>query len=328
MTARPCRMAVSVLMAFWLTAVRGTAQAAEPSLRALDFAPTAVSADGSIVVGNRGDEAIRWAAAGGAVGLGNHTVAGVSADGSVIIGGADRWTTQKGWVPLAGLPAGSNFRARSVSADGSVIVGSSFSGGAPSDDPLSSIAIRWSAGGSSVVIGGVSETDLANAVSADGSVVVGFSDGEAIRWTAAEGMVSLDTLPGFVTVPTGISADGSVIVGDWRPQGYYSGRVGYWPPDISDISLAVIWNADGHIRPLSDVLVDLGLDVTAWKLYQADAISADGLTIVGIGTDPSGQSVGWVATIPEPAIVPLLGAAALVLPRRPIRRRALAPRAA
>src|SRR5688572_12377364 len=44
--------------------------AAEPSFRTLDFSPTAVSADGSVVVGARNAQAVRWTASSGTVPLG------------------------------------------------------------------------------------------------------------------------------------------------------------------------------------------------------------------------------------------------------------------
>jgi hypothetical protein len=53
------------------------------------------------------------------------------------------------------------------------------------------------------------------AVSADGSVVVGqgtsASNDEAFRWSAAGGMVGL--LPGDYSAATGVSSDGTVVVG-------------------------------------------------------------------------------------------------------------------
>ena len=53
---------------------------------------------------------------------------------------------------------------------------------------------------------------------------------------------------------------------------------------------------------LDEVLAnDFGVDLTGWTLSLATAISDDGMTIVGNGTNPSGDSEGWVVRLPEPA---------------------------
>jgi probable HAF family extracellular repeat protein len=91
--------------------------------------PSAVSADGSVVVGTSGDtwlgpsEAFRWTSSSGMVGLGGHMATDVSADGSVVVGccysgQAFRWTGAGGMEAIGvGLAEG-------VSDDGSVVVGS------------------------------------------------------------------------------------------------------------------------------------------------------------------------------------------------------------
>jgi probable HAF family extracellular repeat protein len=108
---------------------------------------TAVSADGSVVVGGSLDQAFRWTSTGGMVGLGilpgqlpgNHSVASaVSADGSMVVGSsgfsdtgtvAFRWTPAGGMVSLGLLPGEvrgvglTGSFAAGVSADGSVVVG-------------------------------------------------------------------------------------------------------------------------------------------------------------------------------------------------------------
>ena len=61
------------------------------------------------------------------------------------------------------------------------------------------------------------------------------------------------------------------------------------------------------MRTLAEVLGLDGIDLTGWTLVSANAISADGTTIVGVGINPAGATEAWVATIPEPGTAVLLG---------------------
>src|SRR5262249_1308772 len=84
-----------------------------------------------------------------------------------------------------------------------------------------------------------------------------------------------------------------------------------------------VWDPVHGARSLSELLSDLGIDLTGWPDLWPAAISADGLTIAGRAYYPSGQEDAWVATIPEPNVLPLL-----VLPGiLAARRRILSPRA-
>lgn len=291
--------------------------------------PKAVSADGSILVGMHGlanrNEAFRWTASDGAVDLGylpggdgqDSVALGISSDGATVVGGSDsalgyqafRWTSGGGMVGLGDL-AGGDFQsgARDVSADGSVVVGSSVGA-------LGNEAFRWTSGGGMVGLGdlaGGSFSSGAQSVSADGAVVVGSgvsaSGNEAFRWTAAGGMVGLGDLPGgsFSSFATDVSADGSVVVG---------------ASNAASGNEAFFWTEALGMVSLRDYLIDLGLDLTGWTLSSAQAISADGYTIVGTGTNPSGQSEAWIANVnpvPEPSAALLVGVGliGLVLQRR------------
>lgn len=202
-----------------------------------------VSADGSVVVGTGdstsvgGGEAFRWTSGGGMVGLGllpggtYSDAFGVSADGAVVVGRGDstkaagndeafRWTSG-GMVGLGFLPGGTYSLAYAVSADGSVVVGVSNSAN------FSNEAFRWTSAGMvglGTLPGG--HGSQANAVNADGSVVVGASDSpsgpQAFRWTTSTGMKSVqgllvasgvNTTGWKLETATGVSADGTVIVG-------------------------------------------------------------------------------------------------------------------
>jgi probable HAF family extracellular repeat protein len=239
-------------------------------------------------------------------GVFSSSAAGISGDGSVVVGisinvfgdllsgEAFRWTQQTGMVGLGYLPGGSfsTSSANGVSADGSVVVGISNidSGGE---------AFRWTQQTGMVGLGdlpGGSFSSSANGVSADGSVVVGSgstaSGSEAFRWTQQTGMVGLGDLPGgvFSSSAAGISGDGSVVVG--------SGST-------ASGSEAFIWNSTEGMRSLQQVLTnDYGLDLTGWFLDRANAISADGLTVVGFGTNPNGLTEAWIARLDGEPVPP------------------------
>ena len=63
---------------------------------------------------------------------------------------------------------------------------------------------------------------------------------------------------------------------------------------------------------------DLGLDLAGLRLISATGISADGRTLVGIGTRSLGfgPTEAWVAVIPEPATALLVLAGLLGLTAR------------
>lgn len=166
----------------------------------------------------------------------------VSADGSVVVGwsaNADsnfhafRWTQAGGMVDLGTL-GGTSSWATGVSADGNVVVGYSNY----NVDSYKWEVFRWvytgtgPSGGTMTGLGFLPGGDrsTAYAVSADGKVVVGQSNYyggplsyQAFRWTEAEEMQSVqdlldvagvDTTGWTLTQATGVSADGSVIVGN------------------------------------------------------------------------------------------------------------------
>ena len=271
-----------------------------------------VSADGSVVVGigNKTsfiNDAFRWTAEDGLVGLGDlpggsvgSEASGVSADGDVVVGQsvmgtpilgtnihAFRWTKASNSMTDLGTlnqNEGGASIANAVSGDGTAVVG--YSSWTPGNQ-----AIRWTQGTDMVGLGDLEGGAFASeafAVSFDGSVVVGQSTSgngtEAFRWTQATGMVGLGDLTGgsVFSSARGVSADGSIVVGSGNPSNSFR---------------AMIWDADNGMRNLRDVLVnDYGLEavLTGWTLVEASAISADGNYIVGLGTNPTGDTEGWL----------------------------------
>jgi uncharacterized membrane protein len=163
---------------------------------------------------------------------------GVSADGSAIVGtviycyivnttvevsqAAFVYSTKTGSFRLIESGNGNSSTANAVSGDGLVVVGTTTT--APGS--IYNYAVLWQNGGIRV-LGPAAVFASALAVNANGSVVVGQSGngGPAFRWTADSGMQNLQSVliahgaggglrnwPSLVQA-TGVSADGTVIVG-------------------------------------------------------------------------------------------------------------------
>jgi probable HAF family extracellular repeat protein len=188
-----------------------------------------VSADGNSVVGVFGF-AERWTATGGLEDLGNFSSRGLSSDGQVVVGNnghAVRWTPTGGLQDL-GTVGGTESFADDASGNGSVVVGQSRDA-----TPWGFWkAFRWTAATGMRDIGTLGgPMAAAYNVSDNGSVVVGraltsssSASDRAFRWTTQKGMQNLQQLlvkAGVTSVSgwillgaTGVSADGTVIVGE------------------------------------------------------------------------------------------------------------------
>ena len=311
-------------------------------------APVAISNDHSIIVGSGqsslGSEAFRWTLDDGMIGLGDlpgglfqSRVSAMSLDGSVIVGkgsiGPDSlddieafiWTETYGMVGLGDLPSGPNKSwATDVSADGSVVVGI----GTIAVDPGTPLetyvrrAFRWTESDGMVDIGSLAPGLFINEprVSSDGQIVVAYTSNGVgwtipFRWTEAGGIEMLDR-PSYdltgeskpfngssvnLSYTTDVNADGSVIVG-------YSFNTG--PPKV------VVWDDIHGARYLETILTDLAVDFSGWSLEFATGISDDGLTIVGTGINPDGNTEAFIATLPEPGTCLVVLAGLPVLLRR------------
>jgi probable HAF family extracellular repeat protein len=141
----------------------------------------------------------------------------------------------------------------------------------------------------------------ATAASYDGTTVVGTSKvddpnapnksvKQAFIWQGGSmtGLGFLADVAGpFESKATGVSADGSVVVGESKTA---AGKEPF------------IWTAESNeMRSLRDVLEeDLGIDLTWWTLNKPPVISADGETVIALATNPDGDVEAFVSYVPEP----------------------------
>lgn len=138
---------------------------------------------------------------------------------------------------------------------------------------------------------------------------------QAFRWMRGDAsMTFLGALPGDTSSTAYSIADTGVTVGySYNSSGSIYNAV-VW--DTSGI-----WDTTGQPKLIKDLLDAAGVDTTAWtRLLRGYAVSDDGSVIAGIGLwAADGSTRGFVAVIPEPASLPLLGvglAAVLLLWRR------------
>jgi hypothetical protein len=325
--------------------------------------PVACSADGAVIVGTTGrgtwdtDQPFRWAAAGGVVSLGFRASGAdlgwandVSRDGAVITGTLNktasstpygmifRWTESDGLVVLDNPPDVVATTAVRMSADGSTIVGHSASS---IDVPFNKV-FRWTERTGSVHLDAPADAmHSASFVSDDGSVIVGASEaGESsvpFRWSERTGFTHLGSLPGFSqNRPTGMSADGSVVVGVSfnDPRSRFPIRAFRWTEAAGLTRLAFVpgrrahqansviaLSADGSTaigveHHWTDAqMSDLSSDLVVWdargcatRIRVAEgpfyptlspmALSRDGRTIVGTASAAGSDASGWLIRLP------------------------------
>ena len=279
-----------------------------------------VSADGSVVAGQSPTTSptiaikpFRWEDGSGPMqlipDLPGGSYAGFARDvddsGNVVIGRqsstngseAFRWTSSGGIEGLGDLPGDRFFsEGHGVSGDGNVVVGYS-------ESSNGNESFRWTASGGMVGLGdlaGGTFNGRGEDANYDGSVVVGWSVSsngtEAYRWTDSGGMVGLGDLAGggFASAAYSTSADGSIVVGLGTTA---VGNEGF------------IWDSTNGMQRFQDYLSDNGISTTGWTLTSVEAVSADGLSFAGRGTNPDGDSEGWYAqvqSVPEPGFVAFL----------------------
>lgn len=285
-------------------------------------------------------KAMRWSLATGMINMGDlpggGTDAGASStnfDGSIIVGWGTTtsgqtgftWTPGNGMSPLAEFPGGAIPHVRSLSLDGSTIVGNMY------HDGLYKL-VRW-VNGVPEYLGQLSNAhwlETANAVSDDGSVIFGDAAMPdtlvAFRWTAQTGLQPLPSPFGYkVYSAEDCSGDGRFAVGrakstqgDWYAFRWEQGVGTTIIPGLDNGShvsndgkivagysnnLATIWDPINGARDLRTVLLQQGASgLATWELRypRGMTIVGDEIVIAGDGTNPNGQSEGWVARIRRP----------------------------
>lgn len=238
---------------------------------------------------------------------------GISDDGSIVVGEsvtdqvaggtevneAFMWTQQAGMIGLGHLDtlSGNPKRsvARGISSDGSIVVGHSYwVGGGPTDDR----AFVWisSEGMVALPIISTGEESFALEVSDNGGVIVGQVGNRAVKWEysdVTESYLGYQLGTSSQTNATAVSEDGTVVGGTTS-----FGSSVYVHTDDDGV-VDVLEYLNGLSTPLAN----------GWQLTSITGVSFNGsiATISGGGTNPSGFSQGWRATINLPIVTVVLG---------------------
>ena len=254
-----------------------------------------VSADGSVVVGTWNEEAFRWTAATGMVGLGylpgtsKSQASSVSADGLVVAGScgqAFRWTAATGMVGLGYLPGASKSQATGVSGDGSVIVGT-----------CDNQAFVWDAVNGMRNLWDILVNDCgldltgwvlyhASDVSADGQRIVGIGtnpSGSAEAWLATIPapimlVLSLDIKPGACPNPLNIrpGPKDMWIPGDETPTVAKVGPDGPQRPRAR-LTAAILGTAEFDVADINPASITLeGVAVLHWNIEDVSTPVGEG----------------------------------------------------
>ncbi|HEX9542977.1 MAG TPA: hypothetical protein VGA04_33075 [Streptosporangiaceae bacterium] len=316
-----------------------------------------ISGDGSVIAGagcvsSGKTEAFRWTAAGGYrvlgdLGGGSSDARAASFDGSVVVGQsvdasgtprAYRWTAAQGMVALPLLQAGTlGNEADSVTDDGTMVAGGN---------------VWWKTSGQTGSFGGGTCSALQAPLrmvdlSADGSVAAGSGAGgldmfgqqatNAYRSTPAGNCQDIDAVFNRNSDASGISADGTVIVGEmqvgspylafrWTAStgmvnlGSLGGGLSRATATSQDGSVVVgtsltttssgsahafVWTARCGMLDLQTALKGAKIP-SGWVLQTATDVSEDGTVITGWGVSPPppgskfGQTEPWRAILPAP----------------------------
>ena len=324
----------------------------------------AISGDGSTIVGyawvcrdgtttcssTDKTEAFRWTAASKYLVLGDlgssvgSMALTVSSNGSVIVGnapkgqnsfGAFRWTSATG---MTALPV-TLLYGNAVTADGNMVVGGDnwwkISGRVGTFGPFPGNPDQTQAFG----ITGTEAAPIAVGAALKGSDTNGATF-HAFRWTPSGGLHDLGLTTGSESIAVGISADGSVIVGEARDaSGFW--RAFRWTAStgmqeigtlggpesvaygankdgsvivgtsltsgLSDSNDAFIWTAKSGMQSLRAVLQAQGVhSADGWvQVTTAAGISATGTVITGFGLSPRTTAFPFGVWTPFRVVLPV-----------------------
>jgi uncharacterized membrane protein len=285
----------SFLVILVFLSVVGAAFAAEPFEIICDGEATAISADGSVVVGidRETRETWRWTKKSGRVLLGrssgsateiNWGTPDVSDDGRVVSATVTSADSESFPADLTDVPGAErqkrNSLAWGLSGDGTTLVGQvRFS-----DD--STGAAVWNAQRGLVMLGAAGNNSRANDCSADGSIVVGWSESpdtgiwQPTVWTEGRPVLLASTKAFCEAVA--VNRNGHIIVG----QAY---------DETSDQRAAALWlNSDfGWVQ---EWLGTLPGTIGGYGQSMALDLTDDGHTIVGFNSLDPNRSVGFIWT--------------------------------
>jgi uncharacterized membrane protein len=275
-----------------------------------DFDAVAMAAilDGSLVAGtsytgNVGS-AFVWTFANGFQELGgvNSRAGAISNDGVVVVGTANdptsglarafRRTAANGIQYLGSASIGAPSYGLGVSPEGNVTVGQT-------NTKQGARGFFHTASAGFVTLSPLTGDTASQAVDAslNGQIIVGASSGQVFAATQGATsqlfrrvngtLIGLGDIKGggFRSYANAVSNNGTVIVGVGNSD--------------ASIDRAVYWTTTNGLLDLQNLLVrEHAIDLTGWTLTEATGVSDNGLTIVGNGINPMGQSQAWVATLP------------------------------
>ncbi|MGD9791799.1 MAG: hypothetical protein AB7Q00_14820 [Phycisphaerales bacterium] len=203
---------------------------------------------------------------------------------------AYRWT-ESGGAQIPPFPGGSTWNhANGMSSDGSIVVGDWASNSTNQSSPM-----LWEDAGpslSSVTLADGTPIDLGilTTVTGDGRTMFLRSDqAPAGRYMIHDGVANpymFDSpLGGALSLPTGASYDGSVLVGSL-------GQFGSW-----------IWTQETGAMRAEDFLRSHGLAVPIGAFFDTIFVSGDGQHFGGLVSLPNNGGGGYLATIPAPCVM-------------------------
>lgn len=145
-------------------------------------------------------------------------------------------------------------------------------------------------------------------ISGDGRIIVGNAAPmdalyQAVLWDETGAAQRLGNVTGsFSSEARGVSHDGSVIVGN-----------SFFGSDVR----AFIWLEESGMVLLDDYLNSIGISLPAgWYSEQGRSVSGDGLTFAGRARSLTGETMGFVVTIPNPATLLILTSSHIMFGRR------------